>query len=83
MDGDDVDFGCEGDVGDSVFHAPLVGNNWKWILTFPAAIMSFVLVLMLIPDVADRVKKYSTARSNLAPEQVESYQDHDHDEESH
>lgn len=46
-------------------------TNWKYLLTFPAAVMSLVLVLMLVPDIADRVRKYSDARSQRAPEQIE------------
>ena len=36
--------------------------NWKYVLTIPASIMSVFLVLMLVPDVGARTKKYSNER---------------------
>ena len=36
--------------------------NWKYVLTIPAAMMSVFLVLMLVPDVGLRGRKYSEER---------------------
>jgi cytochrome c oxidase subunit 4 len=36
--------------------------NWKYVLTIPASIMSVFLVLMLIPDVGQRMKMYAEER---------------------
>lgn len=36
--------------------------NWKYVLTIPASIMSIFLLLMLIPDIGMRTKKYSQPR---------------------
>ena len=43
-------------------------TNWKYILTIPAAVMSFVLVFMLVPDIAMRTHAYSRTRQHFAPE---------------
>lgn len=42
-------------------------TTWKYVLTIPAAIMSFVLVFMLVPDIAMRTHSYSRARQQVAP----------------
>ena len=42
--------------------------NWKYVLTFPAALMSVFLILMLIPDVGFRTRKYSEKRWQQAAE---------------
>ncbi|MBP86122.1 MAG: hypothetical protein CMJ64_05300 [Planctomycetaceae bacterium] len=36
--------------------------NWKYVLTIPASIMSFFLVLMLVPDIGLRGRRYSEER---------------------
>ena len=36
--------------------------NWKYVLTFPAALMSLFLVLMLVPDIGLRTRRYSEQR---------------------
>ena len=36
--------------------------NWKYVLTIPAAMMSLFLLLMLIPDVGCRARKYDEER---------------------
>jgi len=36
--------------------------NWKYVLTIPAATMSLFLLLMLVPDVGLRTRRYSEAR---------------------
>jgi cytochrome c oxidase subunit 4 len=36
--------------------------NWKYVLTIPAAMMSIFLVLMLVPDVGMRTRRYSEER---------------------
>jgi len=36
--------------------------NWKYVLTVPASIMSLFLMLMLVPDIGLRVRKYSEER---------------------
>ena len=61
--------------------------NLKYVLTFPAALMSVFLVLMLIPDVGLRTRKYSEQRWRHAaePEVHTSPADHDpeHPEDHH
>lgn len=42
--------------------------NWKYVLTIPAAMMSVFLVLMLVPDVGLRTRKYSEERIIFAAE---------------
>lgn len=37
--------------------------NWKYVLTIPASIMSIFLMLMLVPDIAQRGRLYSEERS--------------------
>lgn len=41
--------------------------NWKYILTIPASCMSLFLVVMLIPDVGQRTRYYSSERWQYAP----------------
>lgn len=36
--------------------------NWKYVLTIPAAMMSLFLVLMLVPDVGLRTRRYAEER---------------------
>lgn len=40
--------------------------SWKWVLTIPAACMSLFLVLMLIPDIGLRTRRYDTQRWSSA-----------------
>lgn len=56
--------------------------NWKYVLTIPATIMSIFLVMMLVPDVADRGDKYSDYRRQraAAAELPHDKNQHDHDE---
>ena len=42
--------------------------NWKYVLTIPAAMMSVYLVLMLVPDVGLRMRKYAEERKVFAAE---------------
>ena len=42
-------------------------THWKYVLTIPAAIMSLVLVLILVPDVVGRTESYSRQRQLHAP----------------
>ena len=37
-------------------------ENWKWVLTIPASMMSVFLVFMLVPDVGRRGHNYSEER---------------------
>lgn len=41
-------------------------TNWKWVLTIPAAVMSTLLVLILIPDIGNRTDSYSAERQKFA-----------------
>lgn len=36
--------------------------NWKYVLTIPASIMSIFLMLMLIPDIGNRTRRYTESR---------------------
>ena len=36
--------------------------NWKYVLTFPAGMMSIFLMLMLVPDVGMRMRHYTEER---------------------
>ena len=49
--------------------------NWKYVLTVPASIMSLFLLLMLVPDVGLRTRKYSEERLLRAakPQVADSY----------
>ena len=42
--------------------------NWKYVLTIPAGMMSIFFVLMLVPDVGLRTRKYSEERQVFAAE---------------
>jgi len=42
--------------------------NWKYVLTVPSALMSVFLVLMLVPDIGLRTRKYSEERAAFAAE---------------
>lgn len=54
-----------------VFMHLLWEANWKYVLTIPAGMMSVFLVLMLIPDIGNRMSKYSEERTIHAAEIVE------------
>lgn len=41
-------------------------SNWKFVLTIPAAVMSALLVLVLIPDIGNRTESYSNERQKFA-----------------
>ncbi len=47
-------------------------KRWKYVLTIPSMLMGALLVILLIPDVADRISTYSKTRSNHAPLAVET-----------
>ena len=40
--------------------------KWKYVLTIPAGMMSIFLVLMLVPDIGMRVRRYSEERLEYA-----------------
>jgi cytochrome c oxidase subunit 4 len=42
-------------------------RSWKYVLTIPALIMGFLLVLLLVPDIAFRTDTYSNERRSHAP----------------
>jgi len=42
-------------------------KKWKYVLTIPAILMSVLLVMLLVPDIADRVTTYSKTRASYAP----------------
>ena len=42
-------------------------KKWKYVLTIPALLMGMLLVVLLVPDVADRISTYSKTRSGNAP----------------
>ena len=44
--------------------------NWKYVLTIPASIMSLFLLLMLVPDIGNRTRRYSEIRWDKAAEDV-------------
>ena len=44
--------------------------NWKYVLTIPAGMMSVFLVLMLVPDIGNRVANYSEERIVHAAESL-------------
>jgi len=47
-------------------------KKWKYVLTIPALLMGMLLVILLVPDVADRISTYSKTRSEHAPMAVET-----------
>ena len=55
--------------------------NWKYVLTIPAGMMSVFLLLMLIPDIGNRIGKYSEERwfhsADLAVDHHEGDAPHD------
>lgn len=53
--------------------------NWKYVLTFPAAMMSVFLVLMLVPDVGMRTRHYTEQRWLHAAEPHHEGSDHEHE----
>jgi len=57
--------------------------NWKYVLTFPAAMMSVFLVLMLVPDVGKRTRHYSEQRWSQSAEPVSDAAHDDDDESQH
>ena len=42
-------------------------RSWKYVLTVPALIMGFLLVLLLVPDIGFRTDTYSNERRSHAP----------------
>jgi cytochrome c oxidase subunit 4 len=42
--------------------------NWKYVLTIPASIMGLFLLVMLIPDIGNRTRRYSEIRWDKAAE---------------
>ncbi len=42
-------------------------KKWKYVLTIPAILMATLLVMLLVPDIADRVGTYSKTRASHAP----------------
>ncbi len=40
--------------------------NWKYVLTFPATAMSIFLLVMLVPDIGLRMRRYSEERRERA-----------------
>jgi len=67
-----------------VFMHLLWEANWKYVLTIPAGMMSIFLVLMLIPDIGNRLSMYSEERTTHAAEVVETIEgDHGHAEGEH
>jgi len=50
--------------------------NWKYVLTIPCAMMSLYLVLMLVPDVGLRQRKYAEERQVFAAEPAEHHAVH-------
>ncbi|MCA9121188.1 MAG: cytochrome C oxidase subunit IV family protein [Planctomycetaceae bacterium] len=56
--------------------------NWKYVLTVPASIMSLFLMLMLVPDIGLRVRKYSEERLLRAAVPIvdESHSSQEHDD---
>ncbi|MBN01024.1 MAG: hypothetical protein CMJ77_18060 [Planctomycetaceae bacterium] len=56
--------------------------NWKYVLTIPAMMMSIFLVLMLVPDVGMRTRRYSEERIIHAAESASHSHEHggEHDE---
>lgn len=47
-------------------------KKWKYVLTIPAILMAALLVMLLVPDIADRVGTYSKTRAGYAPAAIES-----------
>ena len=47
-------------------------TNWKYVLTIPAAVMSTLLVLILIPDIGNRTETYSSEREKFAAFELNS-----------
>ncbi len=43
-------------------------SKWKYVVTFPAIIVSALLCFSLIPDIGQRTEQYDTARLTNAPE---------------
>ena len=56
--------------------------NWKYVLTIPAAMMSVYLVLMLVPDVGLRMRKYAEERKVFAAEPL-VHDAHGHSSDTH
>ena len=52
--------------------------NWKYVLTVPSAMMSLFLILMLVPDVGLRTKRYAEERMRHAAEPTEIHHADDH-----
>ena len=60
-----------------VFMHLLWEANWKYVLTIPAGMMSIFLVLMLIPDIGNRLMMYSEERTASSAELVVEHHDAD------
>ena len=57
--------------------------NWKYVLTIPASIMSVFMLLMLIPDVQMRTRRYSEERWLHSATPKDSADENGHTEEDH
>jgi cytochrome c oxidase subunit 4 len=52
--------------------------NWKYVLTIPASIMSLLLLLALVPDIGQRVRRYSEERlRHAAVQREEEHTEHE------
>ena len=45
--------------------------NWKYVLTIPAGLMSVFLILMLVPDIGNREKKYCDVNNAALAEEMQ------------
>ncbi|MDG2468000.1 MAG: cytochrome C oxidase subunit IV family protein [Pirellulaceae bacterium] len=52
-------------------------STWKYVLTIPAAVMSTLLVLILIPDIGNRTDDYAPTRQKFAASDLNSHQSSD------
>jgi cytochrome c oxidase subunit IV len=43
-------------------------SKWKYVVTFPAMLVSLLLCLSLIPDIGQRTEQYDASRLLAAPE---------------
>ena len=57
--------------------------NWKYVLTIPAGMMSLYLLLMLIPDIGNRLTMYSEERKVYSAEVVETVHHEGEHEDGH
>jgi cytochrome c oxidase subunit 4 len=56
--------------------------NWKYVLTFPAMMMSIFLMCMLVPDVGMRTRHYTENRWLHAAAPISGSAEHGHEGES-